>query len=463
MTTHHVIIGGGPVATSALETIREFDNGDSQITLLCEEPAHSRMALPYWLCGKVPREHTYTADDAYYQKLNVEARIGTRAVSIDPDAKSVKLSDGSELSFDNLLIATGASPVKIDIPGIDLPGVQSLWTLADTQSLLDATDDKQQPRVAMIGAGFIGFIMLNAMFKRGWQLTVIEREPHVLPRMLDTDAAAMVESWLASKGVGVQTGASVQAITEADDGSKTIELADGKKLSADVVVVATGIRQNLDLVPSSGIETGEGILVNDRMQTNFPFIYAGGDVAQGPSLYGGQEIHAIQPTAVDHGRVAGANMAGQEVHYPGSLSMNILDVCGLQNASFGNWGDPNAEAITISSPDGHVYRRLLWSGDEITGAIFVGRANDVGMLTDVGMVKGIMQTRTKLGRWKEFLAENPFDIRRPYIAANVAQKLVRTTLLGRPARSRGYHFGKATPSMTVSAAHGVFVGTKPQD
>jgi NAD(P)H-nitrite reductase large subunit len=461
MATRHVIIGGGPVATNALETIRQFEKSPSEITLLCDEPAHSRMALPYWLSGQVPREHTHTADDAYYQKFNVDARIGVRVDKVDAKNQTLSLSDGSTLEFDNLLIATGASPVSLSIPGADLPGVQSLWTLADTGRLLDEADGVKRPRVLMIGAGFIGFIMLNAMYKRGWDLAVVEREPHVLPRMLDAEAATLVESWLASKQVDVRCGATVGSIAAADNGAKVVELSDGNRLEADVVIVAVGIRPNLDLVAESGIETDEGILVDDALQTNSPNIYAGGDVAQGPVLFSSEPaIHAIQPTAVDHGRIAGANMAGHEVHYPGSLSMNILDVCGLQNASFGNWIDPNAEAITVSHPGGHVYRKLLFTGEEITGALFVGRANDMGMLTDVGMVKGIMQTRTQLGPWKAFLAENPTDIRRPYIATNVAQKLAGTTLLGRPAKNRQFQFRDAKPQPAVGSHHAVYVGTK---
>src|SRR5439155_12059884 len=176
-------------------------------------------------------------------------------------------------------------------------------------------------------------------------------------------------------------------------GRKQVVLANGTTVAADIVIIATGIRANTDLVAGSGIAVYQGILVNDRMQTDFPFIYAAGDVAQGPDLLGEKPaVHAIQTTAVDHGRIAGANMAGQEVHYPGSLLMNILDACGLQCASFGRWGE-NAEAMTIRNADRPVYRKLLWTGDQITGAVFVGQPTDLGMLNDVGMVKGIMQTR----------------------------------------------------------------------
>lgn len=459
MPTHNVIIGGGPVATNALETIRQYDAA-AQITLICDEPAHSRMALPYWLSGQIPREQTHTADEAYFKKLNVDAKIGSRVQSIDPGGNSVTLCDGSTLSFDNLLIATGSSPLGLPVPGVDLPGVQPLWSLEHTESLLKATAGNSKPKVVMIGAGFIGFIMLNAMHKKGWDLAVVEKETQVLPRMLNADAAGIVQSWLGTQGVGVHTGVAVQGISEAGDGSKVVELSDGNKLSADVVIVATGVKSNLDLVDGSGIKTADGILVNEKMQTNFPNIYAGGDVAQGLSLYGGQELHSIQPTAVDHGRIAGANMAGQDKSYPGSLLMNILDACGLQNASFGNWDDAGAEAITICSPEGHVYRKLLVNGDEITGAMFTGRANDVGMLTDIGMVKGLMQTRTKLGQWKQFLKENPFDIRRPYIATKVAAKLAKTTLLGKPSQARQFRYGNAEMKTEVPQSHSIFMNTK---
>ncbi len=462
MSVKHVIIGGGPVATNAVETIRQFDGGASQITLVSDEPAHSRMALPYWLSGRIPREHTHTADDAWYERLKVTPRIGVRAQSIDPQAKTVALSDGTTLPYDNLLIATGASPVGLPVPGSDLEGVQPLWTLAHTEQLLQRTAGLECPRVVLIGAGFIGFIVLNAMFKRGWKLAVVEREPHVLPRMLDDQAAGIVEKWLATKGVDVRCGTEVTEIQAADDGSRRVCLADGTSLDADVVIVATGIRPNLDLVDGTGIEVDDAILVDDRMQTSIPGIYAGGDVAQGPVLGSDRrEVHAIQPTAVDHGRIAGANMAGQDVRYPGSLSMNILDVCGLQNASFGQWNLPDAEATVICNPDGFVYRKLVWDGDRIVGAIFSGRANDLGMLTDVGMVKGILQTQTAMGPWKEFLQENAFDIRRAYVATRVAEKLSAGTLLGRPAEPRQFRFGNVAPKRPVPSFHGVYVNTKP--
>ena len=459
--TKHVIIGGGPVATNAIETIRQYGDGEASITLISDEPAHSRMALPYWLSGTVPREHTHTADDAEFARLGVDAKIGQRATAIDTAGRTVTLSDGSSVEYDNLLIATGAAPLGLPVPGSDLPGVQPLWTLEHTASLLAATEGLESPRVTMIGAGFIGFIMLNAMHKRGWKLTVVEREAHVLPRMLDAESAGLVESWLGQKGVTVHAGVSVESIAQGEGGGKVVSLAGGMSVESDVVVVATGIRPNTDLASAAGIETDEGIIVNGRCQTSAEGVYAGGDVAQGPVLGGdANEIHSIQPTAVDHGRIAGANMAGHDAEYSGSLSLNILDVCGLQNASFGNWGDTTDDAVTISNAADHIYRKFIFSGDRMTGAVFVGQANDLGMLTDVGMVKGIMQTRAELGAWKGFLKENPFDVRRAYIATGVAATLARTTLLGQKSQPRGFHYGGQAPQPAVDGSHAQLIAPK---
>ena len=460
MATQHVIIGGGPAATNAMETIRELDK-QALITLISDEPAHSRMALPYWLSAQIPSAHTHTADAAFFQQLNVDARIGQRVTAVDASGQTVTLTDGDKLAFDKLLIATGSSPLDLPVPGNELAGVQNLWSLDNTQQLLDSTKDVEQPRVLMIGAGFIGFIMLNAMHKRGWNLSVVERESHVLPRMLNADAAGMVTSWLTSHGIDLHCGAAVESIAEAADGSKTVTLDNGTTLSADVVIVAIGIKTNLGFLDGSGIETNQGILVNEQMQTNLPNIFAAGDVAEGPVLGSDQKaVHPIQPTAVDHGRIAGTNMAGETVSYRGSLSMNILDCCGLQTASFGQWDDASDDVLTISNPTDLVYRKLIWQEDQVVGALFAGRANDMGMLNDLGMVKGMLQTQARMGVWKQFLQENPFDIRRAYIAAGVPQQLVSATLLGRPSQPRQYRFGGEVSAVQANQSHTVFVETK---
>ncbi len=448
----YLIIGGGPAATSALETIRQYDP-EGTLTLVSDEPAHARMALPYWLNGKIAREQTYTADATTWEQLGIEAHIGRRATQLDESARRVTLDDGTELEFDRLFLATGSSPVRPPIAGIDHPDVQTMWTLADVERCLEKFSDLACPRIVFIGAGFVGMILVGALSHRQCQLTVIEQEDHILPRMLDPEAASIAEAWLASRDVQVITGATVTGISICEGNDKHVELADGRTIDADVVVLATGVRPNVGLVENTSIRTDQGILVDDHLQTNVEGIYAGGDVAQGPSLYDDEPVvHAIQPTAVDHGRVAGANMAGAEVTYPGSLLMNVVDVCGLQCVSYGNWQSGDDDVVVKNDRDS-IYRRLVFRGDHLVGALFVGRAHEVGMLNDMGMVKGILQTRPSLGSWKGFLQENPFDIRRPYIALGVPKQLAGTTLLGRPSRPPHYRHQNAQPESTNTEGH----------
>jgi NAD(P)H-nitrite reductase large subunit len=437
---------------NAIETIRGYD-ADASITLISDEPAYSRMALPYYISGNIPVEQVNTGDDDYFSRLGVKTRFGARVTEVNPYANMVTLSDGSMVPFDNLLIATGSSAQQLNIPGADGDGVHNLWTVEDAEKTVSALGNDAD--VAFIGAGFIGFIILNAMHKRGARLKVIELEGQVLPRMLDAQGASLVNSWLESKGIETHTGVSVQAIEHGSDGVKTLQLSDGSSTRADVVIMATGIKTNIGFLDGSGIETNQGVLVNNRCQTNVSNVYAAGDVAEGPDLStGGQAVHAIQPTAVDHGRIAGANMAGQDVEYPGSLLMNILDVCGLQCASFGDWSGSGdvTEVINANRP---VYRKLIWEGSTITGAVILGPADDVAMLNDMGMIKGLIQAKTDLGAWKQHIQSNPTDIRRPYVATRTAEKMLASTALGKPSTHRSYQH--AEDAGKDRGAHQVFV------
>jgi NAD(P)H-nitrite reductase large subunit len=155
------------------------------------------------------------------------------------------------------------------------------------------------------------------------------------------------------------------------------------------------------------------------------------------AVTGHPDVHAIEPTAMEHGRVVGANMAGRTVSYRGSLLMNVVDVCELDVASFGHWDDPEAEVVVAVRPERPAYRKLLWHGDRLTGAMILGRAEDVWTTNDVGMLKGLVQTGVALGRWKERLTRNPFEIKPAYIASRTTARLLPETVLGRPSPSPG--------------------------
>lgn len=457
----HVIIGAGPAGVAAVETIRDTAGDTEEIMLISNEPAYSRMVLPYYLADEISEPHVLTGDAGYFAGLGVQSVSG-QVESVDPAARRVALADGTSYPFDTLLIATGSSAQRPSIDGIDHDGVHTFWTLDDAKQVMAKAQGT--PRAVLIGAGFIGFIVLNAMAKLGWDLSVVETEAWVLPRMLDAQGAEAVEGWLTERSVAVHTGARVRRITPQGSGL-SLELSSGENLEADIVIVATGIRPNLEFLDGSGIHIDGGIVVNDRMQTNISGVYAAGDVAAGPDLLNGAAVvHAIQPTAVDHGRIAGANMAGRETRYAGSLSLNVLDVIDLHCASFGRWRADAANGPTVTSvwnPTRPIYRKYVWEADRMVGALFVGPIDDVTLLNDVGMAKGLIQTKQPLGRWADYVRENPTDLRRAYIATGTAQRLVNRTLLGVPAKDRAYRVDGKTPAAWQKTAHAPLVGSRP--
>jgi NAD(P)H-nitrite reductase large subunit len=457
MATKHVIIGNGPAGMHAIETIRKYDPYGSEIQLVCDEPAYSRMVIPYWMAGAIAEEQVLTASDEFYRKYRVTPQKG-RGTAVDPRGKRVTMNGGARLDFDTLLIATGSSASKPPIPGVDLPGVHNLWTMDDARAVAPRSAPGQ--KVLFVGAGFIGFIILNALFKKGCRLAVVEIEQQILPRMLDAASAELATKWLTAKGVEVYTGTSVSGV-EASGSKLVTKLAGGQSVESDAVVIATGVRPNIGFLQGSGIATDFGVLVDDHLRTNFPNIYAAGDCAQGPNLMGGdREVHAIQPTAIDHGRIAGANMAGRDVAYDGSLLMNVLDICGLETCSFGRWSGA-ADVQTVSNETRPIHRKLVFDGDRITGAILLGRTGDISFLNDVGMIKGFIQSKTPLGEWKGYLAHHPLDVRRAYIACGVATQLLTKTLLPDPSEDLGYRYHDAKPDSAVDRGphHAVFAET----
>ena len=454
----HVVLGTGPAGIRAIETIRGIDS-DSSITLVGNEPPYSRMALPYYLAGDISEDAVNTADDGYFAGLNVDTRYGVRVTGIDSAAKSVSLSDGSSVEYDNLLIATGSSATSPPIEGSDGTGVQNMWNIGDARNFKENVPSGS--RVVIVGAGFIGLIILDGLHGGGHTITFVELEDHILPRMINSEAAEVVEAWLERHGVRCITGTSVSSIGQ-HDGHRDVKLSNGNKMEADAVVMATGIRPNLDFASSAGIATGDGILVDSKMATNVDGIYAAGDVAEGPVLHSdSRAVHAIQPTAFEHGRVAGSNMAGQDVSYAGSIGFNVVDAVGLQVASFGDW-QSDSDTTVVSSSITSVYRRLSWDGDRIVGAVMVGRASDVGALNDVGMIKGFIQAGTRLGKWKDYLNNNPLDVRKPYIACKVAEGLLKSTLTGGGSAGRDYRHGNVAAKTQVSQWHGVLVSGIPE-
>ena len=247
--------------------------------------------------------------------------------------------------------------------------------------------------------------------ERGVHLTVVEMEDRMVPRMMDQTGGAMIKSWCEAKGVTVLTSTRIEEIA-ANNGALKLTLGDGKSLDADLVVCAAGVKPNIAFLEGSGINTDTGVLVNDRMQTSDANVFAAGDVAQGIDFStGANEIHAIQPTAADHGRTAAMNMIGIDTPFQGSLSMNVLNTLGLITSSFGQWdGVAGGDTAEITDNDRFRYVRLSFQDDVLVGAL------SLGMTQHVGVLRGLIQSKVRLGHWKERLMANPLLIMEAYLA-----------------------------------------------
>jgi NAD(P)H-nitrite reductase large subunit len=457
----HVIVGGGTAGLNAITTIREYDKGESEVVLVAEEWPYSRMVLPYYLGHNISESHVFTATAPRLLELGVQYAgsanassadgemsslvsqfVPRRATGLDTKNNKLTLDDGSVLDYDDLVIATGSSATRPPISGADGANIYNLWTLDDTRGVLSQIKDGMD--VAMIGAGFISFTILNGVLNHGVSLHIIEIMGQVLPRMVDKEGATLVEGWLTQRGVSIHTNATVQSIADVE-GRKKLVMGDGSELMVDLVIMGTGIRTNLGWLEGSGIEIDQGVLVDDHLRSNIPNVYAAGDVAQGAELItGDRQVHAIEPTAMEHGRIVGANMVGRDIAYRGSLLMNILDVQDLHMASFGDWISDNGDVSVLLVSRDNVYRKLIWDGDRITGAIIMGPSRSLWTTNDVGMLKGLIQSRVHLGGWKQYLHENLRDIKKPFVASHITRDMLPVKTLDHP----------TVPSREVVAAAG---------
>ncbi len=334
-----VVIGGGAAGLKAAARIRRL-NDEAKITVIeaGKYPSISRCGLPFYVGGLLQEpknllETTYGAvrDVDYFKKVkNIEVLTETKVVEIDRSKKLVR-TEGDEFSYDYLVIATGSKPVKPPIEGLqeEVEGITFLHSLEDAEKILDAWDEDAE-KALIIGAGLIGLECAEALHNLDMEVTVVELMNHIVPSILDEDVARIVESHIKKK-IKLMTSSRVEKIL--NDGERvTGAIVNGKELETDLVVVATGVRPNVDLAVKAGLEIGEtgAIKVNDRMQTSDKSIYAGGDCVENVHLITGKPIYTpMGSVANKHGRVIGDNICGIDSRFPGVLGTVIFQIFGM--------------------------------------------------------------------------------------------------------------------------------------
>jgi NAD(P)H-nitrite reductase large subunit len=407
----HVIIGSGPAGVVAAETLRKADPA-AEITLLCGEgePPYSRMAIPYLLKGEIDEAGTHIRKDAnHYDRLRITL-VQARAQAIDTAGRAVDVGNGRSLPYDRLLIATGSRPSRERIPGIDFPGVQACWTLQDARTIIARA--RPGSHIVQMGAGFVGCIIMEGLLSRGVDLTILVRSGYMVRRMMNSTASALIQRWCEAKGVKVLTRTQPKALS-VNGGALRVDLGGGRALPADVYLSVVGVDPNLDFLADSGIEIGQGILVDATLQTSVPGVYAAGDVAESTDcLTGKRQLNAIQPNAVEQGRIAALNMVGRPARFKGSFVFNVLTTLGLVSSSFGEWqGVPGGESAEVLDESRYRYLNLQFDGDRLIGA------NCVGFSEHVGALRGLIEGRLRLGAWKQRLLNEPAQIMTAFLSA----------------------------------------------
>jgi NADPH-dependent 2,4-dienoyl-CoA reductase/sulfur reductase-like enzyme len=407
----YTIIGAGPAGVIAAETLRGLD-AEAAITLIGDEPEppYSRMAIPYLLAGAIGEGGTHLRKrEGHFEALGIEV-LQDSVTRMQPEQKTLSLHSGAEHRYDKLLIATGAHPLTPPIPGEDRPQVLPCWTLAHARGISQRA--QQGSKVVLVGAGFIGCIILESLVSRGVELVVVEQAERRVGRMMNARAAGLLQRWCTAKGVRVLTSTGVEAIAAGGDGAALqVVLDNGETVDADLVITATGVQSNIAFLHGSGLKTDAGVLVNEHLQASDPHVHAAGDVAQGRDFStGAYSVQAIQPTAADHGLIAARNMAGQRSRHRGSLNMNVLDTLGLISSSFGRWdGVDGGETAELYDADRYRYLNLQFEDDHLVGA------SSIGLTQHVGVLRGLIQSRIALGDWKARLMRDPTRIMEAYL------------------------------------------------
>ena len=380
---NYVIIGNGTAAVGCIEGIRSVDKS-GKITVISEEnrPVYSRPLISYYLEGKTDLERMKYRKDGFYGENGCGVLLGKRAVSVNPDEKSVKLDDGSTLPYDSLCVATGSRPFVPPFEGLDtVKDKFSFMTLDDTLALEEKLNDSA--RVFIVGAGLIGLKCAEGIKERVGSITVCDLASRVLSSILDDDCAKIVQTHLEENGMKFLLGDSVQRF----EGNKAY-MNSGLTEEFDILILAVGVRANTELVKAASGEVNRGIIVNEKMETSIPGVFSAGDCAEGyDSSIGANRVLAILPNAYMQGHTAGVNMAGGNVTFDKAIPMNSIGFFGLHMMTAGAY-----DGEMVEEKSENALKRFFIKDGVLKGYILIGEIGRAGIYTSLIRAKTPLDT-----------------------------------------------------------------------
>lgn len=366
-----VIVGNGMAAMRLVEELSQRALGRYSIAVVGEEPrlAYNRVLLSSVLAQEISRAEIELKPAQWWRDHGVTLLYGQTATAIDADIRRLRLANGATLPFTQLVLATGSRPIRLNVAGMDLPGVMTFRDLGDVATIEAAAGT--HTKAVVIGGGLLGLEAAYGLAKAGTQVSVIHLMDRLMERQLDVRASLMLKRAVEARGIAVHLNAETAAI-RGDGRVEAVALKDGQAIAADLVVVAAGIKPNVDLARTAGLDIGRGIVVDDRMQTSKAGIHAIGECAEHRGL-----CYGLVEPAYEQARALAKQLAGEAGTYSGSVLATNLKVSGVNVFSAGDFmGAPGTEQIVLSDPGLGSYKKLVIADGRLAGAVLFGDTAD---------------------------------------------------------------------------------------
>ncbi|MDE3011582.1 MAG: nitrite reductase large subunit NirB [Pseudomonadota bacterium] len=369
-----VMIGNGMAGVRTLEELLKLAPEQYEITVFGAEPHgnYNRILLSPVLSGEMTLPEIMLNDLDWYRDKGITLHAGRKVVKVDRRRRIAYADDGSEAPYDRLLLATGSNPFILPIPGRDLPGVIGYRDIADTEAMITAA--REHRHAVVIGAGLLGLEAANGLALRGMDVTVVHVADWIMERQLDRTAGAMLQKSLEDKGLRFLLAHQTAELVAGESGRVcAVRFKDGKTISADLVVMAAGIRPNVDLARSAGLQCNRGVLVSDTLQTFDPAIYAVGECAEHRGI-----AYGLVAPLFEQAKVCANHLAHFGIgRYTGSVTSTKLKVTGIDVFSAGDFqGGQGTEDIVLHDPGVGVYKRVVLKDNHLVGAVMIGDTAD---------------------------------------------------------------------------------------
>lgn len=366
-----VIVGNGMAAARLVDELAKTSLGRYAVAVIGEEPrlAYNRVLLSSVLAGETGSHEIELRPADWWRHRGVTVRYGYRVTEIDTGRRELKIEGEESVEYSKLVLATGSTPLRLNVPGADLTGVHTFRDTRDVDLLLTLAAAKK--RVVVVGGGLLGLEAAYGLAKAGAPVTLLHLMDRLMERQLDLPAADLLKTLVERKGIRILLNASTARI-HGDGHVEAVELADGTRIEADAVIFAAGIRPNVALAKEAGIAVNRGIVVNDEMQTASPDIYALGECAE----HRGTCYGLVEP-AYEQARVLARHLAGRPAAYQGSVVSTNLKVSGVSVFSAGDFmGGDGSESLVLTDRRRGTYKKLVIADGRLTGAVLIGDTVD---------------------------------------------------------------------------------------